>query len=421
MIDGKQCTIAWHVDDTKISHIDSKVVSEVIEGIETKFGKMSVTRGEDHVFLGMHIHFRGDGTFSILMKEYLEEAIEEFGEEIIATTTSPATKSLFIVNSNSERLYVDKAKKFHSIVAKLLYVSTRARVDLKLSIAFLCTRVTKSTEHDWRKLKRVLQYIKSTLDMPRILGADSMMHLITWVDASYAVHEDMRGHTGGCMSFGLGVLMPKSSKQKFNTKSSTESEIVGGSDYIPNVIWSGLFLKHQDIILQSSEFNQDNKSTMKLVVNGKRSCGLGSRHIDIRYFFMKNRFDTENINVVYCPTGEMLADFYTKPLQGSLFRKFRDVIMGLQHISTLKAEPILVDQERVGRNVDLKSSESKLVLKDEFTNIPDHSRTLRETGLKINHASTDIGHDVHSVIHGGHVDTPVHRKSYADIVRSAEI
>ena len=71
--------------------------------------------------------------------------------------------------------------------------------------------------------------------------------------------------------------------------------------------------------------------------------------------------------------------------------------------------------------MDLKSSESKLVLKDESTNIPDHSRTVRETGPKINHASTDIGHDVHSVIHDGHVDTPVHRKSYADIVRSAEI
>ena len=87
-----------------------------------------------------------------------------------------------------------------------------------------------------------------------------MLNLITWVDASYAVHNDMRSHTGGRMSFGLGVLMPKSAKQKLNTKSTTESEVVGASEYLPNIIWSELFLKHQGIELKSSHFNQDNQS-----------------------------------------------------------------------------------------------------------------------------------------------------------------
>ena len=72
-----------------------------------------------------------------------------------------------------------------------------------------------------------------------------MMRLITWVDASYAVHDDIRSHTGGCMSFGIIALIPKSVLKKINTKSTTESEIFGGSDYLPNVIWSTLFLEHQ--------------------------------------------------------------------------------------------------------------------------------------------------------------------------------
>jgi len=76
-------------------------------------------------------------------------------------------------------------------------------VDLKLVIVFLCTRVSKSTLQDWAKLKRVLLYIKGTLNMPRILGADSMVNLLTWVDASYAVHDDMKIHTGGCMLFSI--------------------------------------------------------------------------------------------------------------------------------------------------------------------------------------------------------------------------
>jgi hypothetical protein len=63
---------------------------------------------------------------------------------------------------------------------------------------------------------------------------------------------------------------------------------------------------------------------------------------------MKDRINTEGIDVVYCPTEDMLADFFTKPLQGSLFVKFRDVIMGLAHISTLRHPSLAPVKERVG-------------------------------------------------------------------------
>ena len=79
MINGKQCTIGWHADDNMISHVNSNVVTEVIQKIEEKFGKITVTRGKEHVFLGMNIKFKGNGTFSVLIKEYLEESIVEFG------------------------------------------------------------------------------------------------------------------------------------------------------------------------------------------------------------------------------------------------------------------------------------------------------------------------------------------------------
>ena len=65
----------------------------------------------------------------------------------------------------------------------------------------------------------------------------------TWIDASFAVHDDMKGHTGGTMSFRKGVLHAKSSKQKLNTKSSTETELVGVSEYIPYTIWMKCFTR----------------------------------------------------------------------------------------------------------------------------------------------------------------------------------
>ena len=131
-------------------------MSDVIKSIEDRFGKMTVTRGKSHVFLGMKINFTGDGRFSILMDDHLQEAIDEFEEELVATTTTPAKKDLFAVNPDSKLLGEARAKTFHSVSAKLLYICTRARLDVKLGVAFLCTRVSKSTEQDWSKLRRVL-------------------------------------------------------------------------------------------------------------------------------------------------------------------------------------------------------------------------------------------------------------------------
>ena len=75
MINGSQCTVAWYVDDTKISHVNPDVVTRVIETLEGHFGKMTVTRGHEHVFLGMNIKYNDNQTATISMKQYLQDVI----------------------------------------------------------------------------------------------------------------------------------------------------------------------------------------------------------------------------------------------------------------------------------------------------------------------------------------------------------
>ena len=194
-IKGKQCTDAWYVDDNKISHVDDTVVTDVIEKIEAKFGKMTVTRGKHHLFLGMKITFNDDATVTLLMKEYIKEAIADSGMDASRVAVKPAKRDLFAINDKSEHLERKKAELFHSIVAKLLYVSKPARTDLQLAVAFLCTRVLCSTEQDRDKLVRLLQYLNAgTLDLALILGADSLNAGASWVDASYAVHDNMKSY-----------------------------------------------------------------------------------------------------------------------------------------------------------------------------------------------------------------------------------
>ena len=337
MIDGHQCTVAWYVDDNKISHVDPAVVSSIIGKIEDKFGKMTVTRGKVHDFLGMNITFTENKSVEIRMTEYVKEALADFNVPFTtAGATTPAQHALFDIDPKSPTLSLEQSDLFHRHVAKLLYLSKRGRTDIQLAIAFLTTRVSCCTEQDWTKLKRVFLYLKGTQDLFLTIGADSLQKLTTWVDAAYAVHPDMKSHTGGFVSLGTGAIMCKSTKQKLNTKSSTEAEVVGASDFLPATIWARMFLTHQGYELTDNLFMQDNKSAILLETNGRSSSGQKTRHIDIRYFFLQDRMISELLSVEYCPTECMLADFFTKPLQGSLFRKFRDVLLGYQHINTLR-------------------------------------------------------------------------------------
>ena len=216
----------------------------------------------------------------------MDECLASYGENI-KTVKTPAKQDLFKIDKESWELDEKQSDLFHHIVAKLLFVAKRARLDIDLAISFLCTRVSCSTVQDWEKLGRVLGYIQGSLDLPRIIGTDNMQTMHTWVNASYAIHNDMRGHTGGVISMGLGLVHHKSSKQKLNTKSLTESELVGASDYIPWTIWSKRFLEEQGYNVKQNMFYQDNESSIKLKSNSRKSCGEKSRHIDIRYIFIK--------------------------------------------------------------------------------------------------------------------------------------
>jgi hypothetical protein len=88
-------------------------------------------------------------------------------------------------------------------------------------------------------------------------------------------------------------------------------------------------MKAQGYGVKDNFLFQDNKSSILLENNGKASSSKRTKHINIQYFFITDRVKKEEVSVVWCPTGDMIGDFATKPLQGALFRKFRDQIMGV--------------------------------------------------------------------------------------------
>ena len=243
--------------------------------------------GKRHDFLGMNIEIK-DRQVHINMQEQVQVAIEWGHSQGGCKPPNPATSQLFSTDLESEVLSDDDSDLFHSIVQKLLYICKRARPDIEPVVSYLCTRVSSSSKEDDTKLTRVLGFLEKTINDERIIGATDLNTLYTWVDASYGVHPDMKSHTGGNMSYGLGTLHTKSLKQKLNRKSSTEAELVGVSEYLPYNIWMTNFLEKQGYKPTSNVIYQDNQSAMCMEINGRNSCTGNSRHIDIRYFFVKD-------------------------------------------------------------------------------------------------------------------------------------
>ena len=134
---------------------------------------------------------------------------------------------------------------------------------------------------------------------------------------------------------GWGVIHAKSVNHKLNTKISIEAEVVGTSDYFPYNIWVLMFLYVKGCSILNNTLYQDNQSAIKMEINGRNYCTSNSRHINIWYFFVKDVVDKGEVNIGYCPTHEMLAYFFFKYLQGRLFYKFREYVMGYKHITTL--------------------------------------------------------------------------------------
>jgi hypothetical protein len=343
MVNGKQLTVQFHVDDLKISHMDETVIKDMVNDLNGIFGQdgtlLEASYGKVHEYLGMTIDYSEENVVKFTMYDYLEDILAESPDDMKGMAVTPAHSKLFQVNQECEKLDPKTMDWFHRTVARLLFASKRARPDLQTAVAYLCTRVACPDKDDYGKLKKLIEYLRESIYLPLILGWDES-GVLTWsVDASFAVHMDMRSHTGMALTLGRGALISGSYKQKINTKSSTESELVGVDDGMPFIMWIRLFYIEQfkmypidhpmKEIGQKNIILQDNTSTIQLENNGRRSSGKRTRHINIRYFYITDQIKEGKVSVTYCPTLEMVSDYFTKPLQGSLFRTHRNAIMGL--------------------------------------------------------------------------------------------
>jgi hypothetical protein len=316
MVNEHQLTIVIFVDDILATSVSVSALTWLIDALKSSFDEVKGGVERDLSYLGMHVKNKiADSKVEVSMEGYEEELLNY--SKITGVRKTPATADLFVTGHSSALNPGDLAH-FHTMVAKLLYLSLRTRPQICVAVSYLTTRVTCANEGDMHKLNRVLMYINGTKNNVLTLKCTGPLRVRAFVDVAFGSHEDGKSQTGVSHHIGEATVMAKSQKQKMVSKDSTEGELVGLTDRVDGVLRLDEFMRSQGHVgMDLPEIFQDNMSTITLVTKGGGK--YRNVHLRVRQSRLKEKIMNKELVVTYMPTGNMIADVLTKPLQGLLF------------------------------------------------------------------------------------------------------
>ena len=212
--DGTSIDLSIH-DEDGLATTDNEVeLDKLMDTLKSAFNIVEVKKEGTFKYLKMKFCIdRENRTVEITQSAYYDDVLE--GWDIKGSVLSPHTDDLFKVQID-ELLDPDKQKRFHTTVAKCLYLAIRTRPDIMVAVSHLTTRVLpgKANKSDEEKIMRLLKYLNGTRELGLMLGGDenNELNLQAYSDASYGIHADAKSHTGLYVTLGRGSILWKSYK-----------------------------------------------------------------------------------------------------------------------------------------------------------------------------------------------------------------
>jgi len=311
-----------YVDDI-LANVDSEEAEKLRKSLIKRFGTVQFEIGGRLSYLGMQLEMKETGTV-IDMTFYVKQLLEDVDVPVRA---SPGTKLTFMIAENAKALTEVDRKVFHTQVAKLLFLSKRARPDILTVVSFLCTRVQTATTEDQAKLNRVLGYLKGTQDRVLLLRSQEKSEVRAYVDAAYALHNDSKSHSGVALYVGKTLVYVSSKKQKCMSKSPTEAELIALTDNLGMV---ELFQEFVEFLTMSKQkpatIYQDCSAVVTLVTKGGGITR--TKHLRARMNLGKEAVEEKRAFIVHVSAEEMKADGFSKPYDPAEHKPFAEMIQG---------------------------------------------------------------------------------------------
>ena len=173
MVNGEQITVQFHVDNLNVSHKDQAVLEGFLSNLRSEFGqedKLMENKGLVNKYLGITIDYSISRKVVFTMFDYHEDITVEANEDLKNSRSYyPGNNKMLKVDYDLPRLPSKNSELLHHHVPRLLFASKRARPDIQVCVVFLCTRVKSPIGQDYKKLGRVISYLKETVHLPLVI------------------------------------------------------------------------------------------------------------------------------------------------------------------------------------------------------------------------------------------------------------
>lgn len=309
--------VAIYVDDGLIAGSSQEAVNLFLKMLKKEF---KITIGSLDSFLGMQIRKREDGLF-VSQQAYTEKVLQRFGMTDSKSTKTPAEKGQPGDVPNGT---LDESIPFRSAVGSLMYLACATRPDIAYAVSRVSRSMAEPTSADWASVKRIFRYLRGTSNFG-LLYTSSDDELCAYSDADFAGDVKTRRSTNGFVSLiGNSAVSWTSQLQKSVALSTTEAEFVAASEGAKELTWLNRLLSEISFKRDVPVLFVDNASAIRLVKNPE--FHKRSKHIEVRYYFVRELYQNKNIDVKYVCSENQLGDIFTKPLSPNSFETMRHKI-----------------------------------------------------------------------------------------------
>lgn len=286
--------------------------------------------GEIKHYLGIEVKKNDDGNFMLSQTAYINRVVSEFGLTSSKCSPYPMIPDYYKTeNAGSEFLQCNQS--YRKLIGSLLYIGTNTRPDIVASVSILARKVEAPTQNDLNEAKRTLKYLKGTSEHQLELGNRSDDLFIGYADADYAEDQTNRKSNSGFIFFVYGSPVNWTcKKQSCVSLASSEAEYVSLAEACTEAVWLSNVLKGFNLPMEPPiVIREDNQSSIRMAEQLRPSNR--SKHIDVKYHYIRELVQTGQIKLEYCPTESMLAAMLTKPLAARRLQKLRELCGMIVH------------------------------------------------------------------------------------------
>ena len=304
-----------HVDDCTIAATSITLIADFKARISEHVEITDL--GELHWLLGIEIkRDRERHTIHLSQRSYIDSILRRYGLQDLKPVSIPMDVNIRLTTAQSPSTTAEIAQMrdvpYHEAVGSLMYAALGTCPDIAFAVQTVSRFSMKPGPVHWEAVKRIFRYLKGTMELWLSYGM-SRMDLTGYTDADGSMAEDRHAISGYAFLIHGGAVSWSAKRQEIIALSTTEAEYVAITHAAKEALWLRVLLSQLfELDLNTTTLFSDNKSAIELTKDHQYHAR--TKHIDIRFHFIRYIVENGSIRLVYCPTDDMTADMLTKAL-----------------------------------------------------------------------------------------------------------